>query len=279
MKQSRRVRFGGLRTLAIAMAGLLTGFFAGPASAQEMEQEYVAFGDSYTSGIGAGPFMASPLYPPDQCFQASPGYPDALDALDAIELTANAACAGWTAAMVPLQVQTASAAGLLNEDSDLVTITAGGNDVGFLDLLLACLAPSPLETCKTEVRAAEALARSELPDVLIGAYAAIRAEAPNATIVVLGYPHLFSPEYGDQPYITEEAAAVFNKGVDTLNNVIRKAARQVPGTVYVDVTKEFEGHGLGSPDSWFVLDGTNASFHPNAIGYAEGYATAVETAL
>jgi hypothetical protein len=60
-----------------------------------------------------------------------------------------------------------------------------------------------------------------------------------------------------------------------LNRVIRKAAKQVPGTVYVDVTDEFDGHGIGSPASWIHLPGSDASFHPNETGYAKGYYRAV----
>jgi lysophospholipase L1-like esterase len=278
---------GRIGLLAAVFAGLVAGSVAAPAAAQDSEPlNYVALGDSYTSGIGAPNIGVSPLYPAQlqPCFQASPGYVDVLDARDDVQLTANAACSGWTAAMVPLQVQVASAAGLLNAETDLVTITAGGNDVRFLDVLEACLLPSPAKECKTAVKDAEAVAKTEVLSALTDAYADIRAKAPDATIVALGYPHLFSPEFGDNTYITDEAARAFNNGTDTLNKVIRDAAKKFRGTVYVDVTDEFAGHGLGSPsfgsgDSWFVfnpadpLDGL--SFHPTETGYAQGYYPAV----
>jgi lysophospholipase L1-like esterase len=266
---------GRLVALAVAVTALVAGSISAPAAAHESEPlNYVALGDSYTAGIGAGPVAPSELG--TECYQAlPPGYVDVLNDLPDVELAANAACAGWTAAMVPLQVEVASAAGRLDAETDLVTITAGGNDVGFQGILEACLKPSLLDDCKRAVKAGEATARTAVLTALTNAYAAIRAKAPNATIVALGYPNLFSPEFGDQTYITDEAARVFNKGTDTLNKVIRKAARQVPGTVYVDVTDEFDGHGIGSPDSWILLDGSSASFHPNATGYAEGYAGAV----
>ncbi len=267
---------GRLGTLALIIVALAAGSVTAPAAAHESEPlDYVALGDSYTAGIGAGTVVLSELYTDIECYQAKPpGYVDVLDGRPDVELAANAACAGWTAAMVPLQVEVASAAGL-NADTDLVTITAGGNDVGFSGILGTCLKPSLLDDCKRAVKAGEATARTEVVAALTSAYAAIRAKAPNATIVALGYPYLFSPEFGDQTYITHEAAKVFNKGTDTLNKVIRKAARQVPGTVYVDVTDEFDGHGIGSPESWILLPGSDASFHPNATGYAKGYYRAV----
>ena len=274
-------RMGALAVVVAGAGGWLRSH-AGSRTGLREPLDYVALGDSYTSGIGAPNISISPLYVdpanPQPCFQASPGYVDVLDARDDVQLTANAACAGWTAAMVPLQVQVASAAGLLNAETDLVTITAGGNDVKFLDVLQACLF-RPLKDCKTVVKAAEAVARTEVFPALTDAYAAIRAKAPSAKIVVLGYPHLFSPEFGDNAFIADEAAKVFNKGTDTLNKVIEKAAKKSPGTVYVDVTDEFAGHGFGSPDSWFTFNPANpldgVSFHPTATGYAKGYYPAV----
>lgn len=272
------------RTLAVIVAGLLASSIAAPAAAHDSEPlDYVALGDSYTAGIGAPNVRTSPFYPvgpqnPEPCFQASPGYADVLDKRDDVELTANAACSGWTAAMVPIQVQAASAAGGLNAETDLVTITAGGNDVKFLDVLKACLLHS-LKDCNAAVKAGESIARTEVRPALAHAYAAIRAKAPNARIVALGYPHLFSPGFRDNRFITHEAAEVFNKGTDTLNKVIRDAARTARGIVYVDVTDEFAGHGIGSPRSWFVFNPADplggVNFHPTAEGYTKGYYPAI----
>ncbi|VXB78017.1 SGNH/GDSL hydrolase family protein [Arthrobacter sp. 9AX] len=277
----RRTRFGAL---AVVVAGVLASSLAAPAAAHDSGPlDYVALGDSYTSGIGAPNVGVSPLYPvdpenPEPCYQASPGYVDVLDARADVELTANAACSGWTAAMVPAQIQVASDAGLLNEETDLVTLTAGGNDVKFLDILDACLTKT-VKDCKAAIKVAETIANTEVRPALTDAYAAIRAKAPRATIVALGYPHLFSPEFADNPYFADEAAKVFNKGTDILNKVIRDAARKSPGTVYVDVTDVFEGHGIGSPHPWFVFDERDplggVNFHPTAEGYAKGYYRAV----
>ncbi|HEU4668076.1 MAG TPA: SGNH/GDSL hydrolase family protein [Arthrobacter sp.] len=272
---------GRIGLLAAVVAGLVAGSLAAPAAAQESGPlDYVVLGDSYSSGIGASPYVSvSPLYPAQlqPCYQSSPGYADVLDAQDDVLLTANAACAGWTAATVPLQVQVASAAGVLNAGTDLVTITAGGNDVGFLNLLEACMFQA-LKDCKAAVKGAEAVAKAQVLPALMDAYAAIRAQAPNAKIVALGYPHLFSPEFGDNDVITADAAEIFNKGTDTLNKVIREAAINSAGTVYVNVTDEFAGHGIGLPDSWFYFEPADVSgmnFHPNATGYAMGYAEAI----
>lgn len=263
--------------LAVLITGLLGGSMAMPAAAHDSEPlDYVAFGDSYTAGIGAGLPQLSDLYTREQCFQASPGYPDVLDDRRGVRLVANAACGGSNATTVPFQVQVASDAGKLNPRTDLVTITAGGNDVNFGGILGACR--SSLDACKAAVASAEARAETEVLASLKDAYSAIRAVGPQATIVAIGYPHLFSPEFEGELFLTDEAAEVFNDGTDTLNKVMRKAAKQVRGTVYVDVSDEFEGHGIGSPYPWIIFNGDlsdSANFHPNATGYAKGYYRAV----
>lgn len=263
-----------IAAVAAAVIGLLAGPAAIPAAAQEDGPlEYVAFGDSYTAGIGAGNPGPSGLLP--DCFQTSAGYVNVLDERDDVDLTVNAACAGWTAAMVPWQVEVASTAGYLSADTDLVTITAGANDVNFINALLACLTRSELE-CRTAVNAAEAVATTAVPTALATAYGAIQVQAPNATVAALGYPHLFAPEFAAGALV--ENIEIFNAGTDTLNKVIRNAAKS-SGAVFVDVTDDFAGHGIGSEDPWInfnpadPLFGTN--FHPTAEGYELGYAAAV----
>lgn len=272
---------GRIGAVAAAVIGLLAGPAAIPAAAyDDGPLDYVAFGDSYTAGIGAGIPGPSPLYPidpadPQPCYQASPGYVDVLDARDDIDLAVSAACAGWTAASAPFQVAVAANAGHLNSETDLVTITAGANDVNFINALLACLTDTE-EKCRTAVNAAEAVATTVVPGVLATAYAAIEAEAENATIAALGYPYLFAPEFAGGTLV--ENIEIFNAGTDTLNKVIRDAAKS-SGAVYVDVTDDFEGHGIGSPDPWINFNPSDPTFgsnyHPTATGYALGYAAAV----
>ncbi|MET3771719.1 SGNH/GDSL hydrolase family protein [Arthrobacter nitrophenolicus] len=279
---------GRIGAVAAAVIGLLAGPAAIPAAAyDDGPLDYVAFGDSYTAGIGAGVPRLSLLYPidpadPKPCYQASPGYVDVLDALDDIDLAVNAACAGATAAAttavaptVPEQITVASDAGDLDSETDLVTITAGANDVNFINALLACLTRSEAE-CRTAVDAAEALAQSVLPAVLAQDYGAIQTKAPNATIAALGYPHLFAPEFAGGALV--ENIEIFNAGTDTLNKIIRDAAKS-SGAVYVEVTDDFAGHGIGAEDPWINFNPADplfgSNFHPTAEGYAKGYAAAV----
>ncbi|NJC23372.1 lysophospholipase L1-like esterase [Arthrobacter pigmenti] len=258
---------------ALLASGLVAGSAVAPASAGERDTiDYVAFGDSYAAGFGAGSYI-------DACGQSALGYPGLLDERRRIELDANLACSGATAlGDVPLQIGAAVQSGVLNRKTDLVTISAGGNDVGFLTVIGACASPAPAD-CENAVAAATSYAQTSLAANLPSVYAGIKANAGKAQIIVTGYPHLFSPEFGNavpvafgtfQGVLTSEAQQEFNDGTDALNKVIRKAAKAA-GVKYVDLTKRFDGHGLGSPKPWFTAGTAPDGLHPNAEGYEDGY--------
>ena len=103
------------------------------------------------------------------------------------------------------------------------------------------------------------------------------AAAPDAHVVVVGYPRLFSPEHG--PYLGASAAeqVALNEGADLLNAVIAEAAAE-HGFQFVDVTKRFEGHGVNSPDTWLLGPLDPGAFHPNAAGY-QAYTAALTAAI
>jgi hypothetical protein len=75
--------------------------------------------------------------------------------------------------------------------------------------------------------------------------------APNALIVVTGYPYLFDPD-PNNPIIT-----AFNAATTALNTTIEAAVNAMhnDNIVYVDVTDQFKGHGIGSSDP-FINDAT-----------------------
>ena len=96
---------------------------------------------------------------------------------------------------------------------DLVTVTIGGNDAGFADVLAACVSPvtsSGLDlsaTCASgEVPSVDDLA--EVGDDVEDVLRRIKAAAPGASVFVLGYPHAVPcpPGVGgcDEPASREE---------------------------------------------------------------------------
>lgn len=290
------------RTGAITLLSALvfTSVGVSPAAAHRPAPlEYVALGDSYASGFGAGDYGAAgdvgtlPGYGAG-CGQSPRGLPGLLDAKKKVELVGNATCAGALASFVPggpvdLPEQIAILQGfqVLDEDTDLVTVSAGGNDAGFGEVIAKCTPSSgaPDDVAATEATCVQVVAEKLRLLPAIGAslnslYEQVDAAAPGATVVVTGYPHLFSPEFGAPLPISPDAQRLINAATDILNGVIEASAK-ANGFVYVDTAKKFEGHGLGSPESWIKLSNP-AQFddlHPTAEGYKSGYFPAVRSSV
>lgn len=263
---------------ALLASGLVAGSSILPASAGDRGSlDYVVLGDSYAAGVGAGSYT-DPL-----CGISPLGYPGLLDERKQIDLTVNATCGGDTVAAVFGEL------GALDAGTELVTLTVGGNDVQYLNIISLCV-QSP-NTCEQTVNGALFLAQRDLAPALAALYRNIATAAPNAEVVVTGYPHLFSPEFGNaitlpiinpatgQPFTLSTAEQqTLNDGTDVLNEIIRTQAT-LAGFTYVDVVKRFDKHGLGSPQPWIQPFTDPSALHPNAKGYKNGYLHEIRNAL
>jgi len=119
----------------------------------------------------------------------------------------------------------------------------------------------------------EDLAR--LPGRLVPLYRSIRAAvAPDARVVVVGYPQLFKEDPGgvclDGGFINADERRWLNGVAGQLNDVIAGAAGEVPGIEFVDVREVFRTHEIcGSNDAYLIgisLQHPSNSFHPNYKG-------------
>ncbi|CCQ44897.1 putative uncharacterized protein [Pseudarthrobacter siccitolerans] len=272
---------------ALATVAMALGFTAVPADAAPPPQvDYVALGDSYTAGIGAGPYDSTLT-----CIQTSGGYVDVVAKTGRVDLLLNTACSGAQL----LGGETSVAAQLSDPDTlaaltqaELVSITAGANDLGFAQVLGICATMS-VESCRAIV--AERTSDANLLllfAALKQTYEVIQAAAPDATVVVFGYPLLFNTEDPAVsltiPLASQE---LVNAGTIKLNTVI-EAAATAAGAEYVDVTDEFAGHEVNSVDPWIFFsafvdaNGTlqidPRTFHPNKEGH-RAYASALLEAV
>jgi lysophospholipase L1-like esterase len=209
--------------------------------------QYVALGDSFAAGQGAGPYL-------NACLQSSKGYAALLDAVKGINLLRNASCHGATT----VDVNTTQLFSL--RGTTLVTLTVGGNDLHAGEVAATCI------TAPVACTAAVAAARLRLPALavsLAATYARISAAAPNARILVTGYPYLFQTPPSD-PF---GLISSINAGTTALNTTIQRAVgRAGENFHFVGVTGAFAGHGIGSADPWVHFGGPDV-FHPNAAGY------------
>jgi hypothetical protein len=165
--------------------------------------------------------------------------------------------------------------GALSAHTELVSITAGANDLGFA-LVIGVCAFSGQEACDSAVtQATSPLALAGLHDALVQTYAGIAAYAPNSRIAVLGYPTLFDPINPFAPISGENQARIKDATV-LVNRTIAAAvqsANSLPGVdaQYIDVTDEFADHGAFSADPWLQLDPNNLTADFNFYPTPEGH--------
>jgi lysophospholipase L1-like esterase len=177
--------------------------------------------------------------------------------------------------------------------ADLVTLTIGGNDAGFIEVLLVCA----LSNCNTRAfeQGRAAIIDATRPQ-LEKVYRAVARKAPRARILVLGYPGMFPGAKAEQACAAlsrfRGEQTMLRRLGDRLNGTIATAVRTVARSgarvEYVPVSARFAGHevcgskgpwlnGLVTSDSGLGLDA--ASFHPNLEGQRDGYAGVVSAAL
>lgn len=258
MRRSRLV------TLAVSLAATLgaTLTLAAPAHASATDR-YVALGDSYASGVGAGSYTSES----GACKRSNNAYPALYNANVRPASYRSVACSGATTTDVINNQLSA-----LSSTTTLVSITIGGNDVGFANIMTTCVLYGESE-CIAAVQAAENKARAELPAKLANVYNGIKNRAPSARVVVVGYPVFY--QLGTVCVgLTANSRAKINEGINLLDDIIKNAATAA-GFTFADVRSIFVGHQLCSyGEKWLhalnFLD-IGVSYHPTAAGQAGGY--------
>jgi lysophospholipase L1-like esterase len=251
-----------LVALALLASAVLAGTTASAAPRQPVE--YDALGDSYASGYGVPPY--------EPCGRSQSAYAVQLDGRMKIHLDDYVACAGATTASLVQGGQLNA----LDGGADLVTISIGGNDIGWSQAVTACLGGTDAQ-CAGLLAATRAKVTNLLPGLLDSVYAQVADRAPGAHVVVTGYPRLFSPEYGGFLGASAAEQVALNDGADLLNGVIAEAAAR-HGFQFVDVTERFLDHGVNAPEAWLLGPFDPGAFHPDADGY-QAYTAALTSAI
>ncbi|MFD1829753.1 MULTISPECIES: SGNH/GDSL hydrolase family protein [Streptomyces] len=254
-------------TLA-AVLGLGIGG-AGVASAQEAAAtSYVALGDSYSSGVGAGDYDSAS----GSCKRSNRAYPVLWKNANAPSSFHFTACSGArTTDVINNQL------GPLNSGTSLVSLSVGGNDAGFADAMTTCVLQGE-SACVSRINQAREYIANTLPGRLDAVYSAIRGKAPNARVVVLNYPRFYKLNGSCWVGLSETSRAAINAAADHLSDVIAKRVAD-HGFTFGDVRGRFTGHEICSSDSWLHsvdwLNITN-SYHPKAAGQSGGYYPVLE---
>lgn len=263
------------------------------------QANYVALGDSYASGEGAG---SSNFYPEtnvsgvNQCHLSPLSYPYLIGQDLQLSSTHSAACSGAKIAdvLTNAQYKTVPSNNTLGDwlpgpqpqlqkitkQTNVITISAVGNDVGFGDIVQRCIMES--DTCygTYEDREELVLLINKQFDRLVDTYTQLKhAAAPDARIYVIGYPQIVNPggRCGDNVRLNYSETIFAHDLIDDLDSVIEKAAARA-GVYYVSDSTVFEGHRLCDSSTQKAVNGitiqqngnswTNNSFHPNPYGHA-----------
>ncbi len=255
-----------LSMLAV-VAGVLASW-AVPAVAAA-QPSYVALGDSYASGVGTRTYYNDGT----NCQRSPDAYGPLIAAARGYALSFEA-CSGAKTTDV-----NSSQLGPLSSTTNLVTITIGGNDAGFSNVMLNCAAY--YFTCQSAINNADSFIQNQLPALLDTTYGDIRSHAPSAHVVVLGYPHLFTSDGQtcNVDTLTSSHEKELNQTADLLDGVI-SARASAHGFTYVDPRNAFLPHEICSSSEWLngLSNPISESFHPNVSGQAE-FASLIEPVL
>lgn len=264
--QRRRLLLSTLTAATATVAGMLVGVPAHAAG-----PSYVALGDSYSSGVGTRSYIADGT----SCQRSTYAYPSLVATAKGYGLNFRA-CSGATVADV-----TNTQLSALGSATGYVTISVGGNDAGFTDVITECAKPAWASNCSGRVATAQAFIRNTLPGRLASLYASIRAKAPNAKVVVVGYPKLFMGEDCNAlTWFSPDDERILNDTAALLDSVTATAASG-QGYPFVNPIGRFTGHAVCDPVEWIngLSNPISESYHPNRAGHANGYTPLVSTPL
>ncbi len=277
------------RIVALAVVVALVGALAAASSARA-EDNYVSLGDSYV----AGPFIPDPVLPIG-CLKSSNNYPRLARAGIGLPLR-DPSCSGAKTNHMTSQ-QNVDPDGpnppqfnSLAADTRVVSLTIGGNDIGFSEIAQSCITWNPFGSpCRNRyiVNGVDTIsqrinATSPLVDAV---FDGIRARAPQARVFAVDYPAIF-PETGNgcfpQMPISYSDAPYLRAKQRELNQMVANQAA-ANGARLVSWYQASIGHDAckGSSTRWVepLVPGNGAApIHPNRAGM-QGAANALVGAV
>jgi lysophospholipase L1-like esterase len=282
----------------LALAGL-AGTGAGQATAAAQipatPKRYVALGDSYA----AGPAIPVQRIDPIGCGRSTRNYPALVaEALGVADYT-DVSCSGArTDHMTAAQQGPLSGGGTnppqfdaLRTDTDLVTVTIGGNDFGLSDIFNTCFALSstdPLgDPCRRQATAGGADAYAQrIPAVapkVAAVLTGIRQRSPKATVLLVGYLRILPPEVGCYPLFPVAGGDVpYLDGLERqLTAMLADQARN-HGAVFVDSYASSSNRDVCQLPEVKWVEGTAPTspahpMHPNVRGMRAVSSLALDT--
>lgn len=253
---------------------------------------YVALGDSYAAVGGRDAGFSGPKF----CQRSGDNYPSLLLQSDHVSGGEDATCQGAQvphllsprqthsgdpgSAQIPAQLDT------LTEDTDLVTLSIGGNDIDFGGIV-ACYGRSMVNQvasqCGAELDTATGDALVDLPSALDSVYEGIADRAPQARIIATGYVPLLGEHDSCTQIgaISPEDREWAADTIDALNDVIEDAAQRHGADFVLPAHADEHTACADADERWVDFSGQETNsfpMHPTPAGH-EAVASAVEGTL
>lgn len=264
------------------------------AQAASSPRHYVALGDSYTAGPGIPEQRTDPI----GCGRSTRNYPalvaEALGVTDYTDVSCSSATTdNMTAPQPVLLGSNPPQFDALRPDTDLVTVSISGNDIGFSDIIGTCFRLSATDPfgnpCERQATAggidryAQRIAATA-PKVA-GVLAGIRQRSPHAQLLLVGYPRIVPPAGGCYPVapISRGDVPYLDRLQRQLTAVLAEQASTY-GAAFVDSYAASPGHDVCQPPGVKWVEGAvptspAAPVHPNATGMHAVAALTLDVAL
>ena len=259
---------------------------------------YMALGDSFSSGFGIVPFEEGTRQDLgfNDCQRSENAYPQVVAEEVGLDLSFHACQGATTKHMYERRVDNSGndwselpQLEYLNKETKLVTLTIGGNDSGFGNILTNCVTTgfgicsnnedliASVNESFTRLDGGDGPENIKPYDLI---YKDIRTLAPDAKSVAVGYPHLFTASGDDRTFLPGGRCEGVKKAdqrwmiekIDELNDIIKRNALR-NGLLFA--LPIFDGHELCSGGEEWILDLLSTGrFHPTVKGH-EAIAEAV----
>jgi hypothetical protein len=262
---------------------------------------YAALGDSYSSGEGVSPFFPDSNTLIDHCHRSTQayGFKVAFKGVELHEeeflacsgaLTSNILPGGKSPGLGPFELPQLAkrypppndGTTVVNDDTDMVSLTVGGDDLGFVWILENCGKAN--NDCSSDAyhplsgsnKSLKQILNEALPIVagrVAGVYGAIQGQTQDPSIFVLGYPRLFGAG-NCPPIVNSRFTASERQYLDSLGDALNQriaASAAAMGVHFVSVADTFAGHGICSSARWIkdpnpLVSPRYSWFHPTARG-------------
>lgn len=251
-------------------------FLMTAAGETESKLDYLALGDSFTSGEGAYVYKPGTdiQQPFNKCHLSQLSYPYLLSSRLSLNRAESVACSGAKIKDISSDTDAYRQSNKQSEgkespsfDTEIyrnflvgyrpqldfveqnkphyVTISISGNDFGFGKILLSCLMPG---TCFEQPQSKLDLVHTidKQANDIINTFKATKAAAgTGATIYAIGYPSLAEPNGNCalNVRLNREEIVFSNQLIHYINSTIRQAAAKAEVT-YIDVESALKGHRL-----------------------------------